>query len=151
ADPEKLVVYEENVLGERSAFVPRPTTENLQKAADYLVPVSDVRIVAASGTTLPTLKVVPRWDYPIDGMLQYLHKVKNGLDVYYFANSSNSSASFDATLRGEFETLERWNPTTGETTPLAASELKFDEATGTTTLRVDLKSIECIFFVGKKR
>ena len=151
ADPEKLVVYEETVFGERSAFVPRPTTENLQKAADYLVPVSDVRIVAAPGTTLPTLKVVPRWDYPIDGMLQYLHKVKNGLDVYYFANSSNSAASFDATLRGEFETLERWNPTTGETTPLAASELKFDEKTGTTTLRVDLKSIECVFFVGKKR
>lgn len=151
ANPENLVVYEENVFGERSAFVPRPTTANLEKAANYLVPVPDVRIVAAPGTTLPTLNVVPRWDYPLEGMLQYLHKVKNGLDVYYFANSSNSAASFDAALRGEFESLERWDPTTGETAPLPESAMKFDAESGTTTVRVDLKSIECVFFVGKKR
>ncbi len=145
---EETIAYEDSVYRERAVFVPRPTTENLKAACDYLVPVADVKIEAVEGTTIPTLNVVPRWDYPVDGMFQYLHKVKNGLDVYYFANSSNNDAQFVATLRGKFKTLETWDPISGETQTLDVQSV--DEEKGTTSVQLTLKSIESVFVVGEK-
>ena len=138
------IVYEDSIYRERAAFVPRPTTENLKAARDYLLADLDVRIEPAEGTTIPVLNVVPRWEYPEDGMFQYVHKVKNGMDVYYFANSSNSPAKFVATLRGTFGTLETWNPVTGEIKPLNASV-----ENGKTTVDLELNPIESIFVVGR--
>ncbi|MBQ4202097.1 MAG: hypothetical protein II655_00175, partial [Thermoguttaceae bacterium] len=134
----------------RAVFVPRPTTENLKAAADYLVPTPDVKIEAADGTEIPTLNVVPRWDYEIDGMFQYIHKVKNGMDVYLFANSSNRDAEFTATLRGTFKSLELWDPITGETAPVAPEKIAVDEANGTTAVKLALKSIQSVFVVGER-
>lgn len=146
--PENAVLFEEPIYRERAVFVPRPTTDALRAAADYLVPTPDVKIEpATAGGVLPTLKVVPRWDYEIDGMLQYLHKVKNGLDVYYFANSSNDAADFNATLRGTFESLEFWNPINGEITAIPTT---VDAKKGTTTVRVSLDSVESVFVVGRR-
>ena len=147
---DKTVAYEDSVYRERAVFVPRPTTENLKAAADYLVPTPDVNIEAADGTEIPTLNVVPRWDYPIDGMFQYIHKVKNGMDVYLFANSSNRDAEFTATLRGTFKSLELWDPITGETSPVDPAKISVDEANGTTAVKLALKSIQSVFVVGER-
>ena len=146
---DKTVAYEDSVYRDRAVFVPRPTTENLKAAADYLVPTPDVKIEAADGTEIPTLNVVPRWDYPIDGMFQYIHKVKNGMDVYLFANSSNRDAEFTATLRGTFKSLELWDPITGETSPVAPEKISVDETNGTTAVKLSLKSIQSVFVVGE--
>ena len=131
--------------------MPRPTAEALRAAADYLVPVPDVKIQAVEGTQIPTLNVVPRWDYPEDGMVQYIHKVKNGVDVYYFANSSNSDAKFTATLRGSFKWIDLWNPRTGETTRVDQTDVVSASEDGTTTVTLDLPSIESVFVVGEKK
>ena len=151
--PSELTTYEEPIYRDRAVFVPRPTTDALRAAADYLAPVADVRLRAIEGTEIPTLNVTPRWDYPHDGMVSYIHKVKNGLDVYFFANSSNTPAEFTATLRGTFNWLEIWNPITGETTRVDqnADVASVDEEKGTTTVRMSLKSIECAMIVGEKR
>ena len=148
----QLTTYEEPVYAERAVFVPRPTTEALRAAADYLVPTPDIRIEAVPGTELPTLNVVPRWDYPVDGMLSYIHKVKNGVEVYYIANSSNSAAEFTATLRGTFKWIDLWNPITGETVRVDqnADVVSVDEAKGTTTVRMSLKAIDCGIIMGEK-
>ncbi len=144
------VVYEEPIYRDRAVFLPRPTTDALRAAADYLIPTPDVRIEPVEGTEIPVLNVTPRWDYEIDGMFQYMHKVKNGLDVYFFANSSNNPADFVATLRGTFKTLEFWNPINGEITTIDSSLIKVDEEKGTTSVRMSLKSIECLYVVGEK-
>ena len=150
---EKLVAYEEPIYRDRAVFVPRPTTDALRAAADYLVPIPDVCLEPVEGTEIPVLNVTPRWDYPIDGMVSYIHKVKNGNDVYFFANSSNSPAEFTATLRGTFSRLELWNPITGATTRLDPDSdlVTVDGEKGTTTVRMSLASIECAFIVGEKR
>ncbi|MBQ9813996.1 MAG: hypothetical protein IJM54_11885 [Thermoguttaceae bacterium] len=145
---DETVAYEDTIYRDRAVFAPRPTTENLKAACDYLVPVPDVKIEPLDGVEIPTLNVVPRWDYPIDGMFQYMHKVKNGLDVYYFANSSNSPAKFAATLRGQFDALETWNPLTGVITWI---ESTFDPEKGTTTVKLELNPIECVYVVGAAR
>ena len=84
-------------------------------------------------------------------MVQYLHKVKNGTEVYYFANSSNSAAEFTATLRGTFRWIDLWDPHTGETTRVDqnADIVTVDEASGTTNVKLKLDAIRCIFVLGK--
>lgn len=145
---ENTIAYEDSIYRDRAVFVPRPTTENLQAACDYLVPVPDVAVKPLDGTTIPTLNVVPRWEYPEDGMFQYMHTVKNGLDAYYFANSSNAPAKFSAGLRGEFDALETWDPLTGEIKPI---ESTFDSERGVTTVKLELEPIESVYVVGVKK
>ncbi|MGI6402403.1 MAG: glycosyl hydrolase [Thermoguttaceae bacterium] len=149
---EDLTTYEDPIYRDRAVFVPRPTSEALRAAADYLAPVADVRLEPVEGTELPTLNVVPRWDYEIDGMLSYIHKVKNGTDVYFIANSSNRPAELTATLRGTFRWLDIWNPITGETTRVDQNPeiTTIDAEKGTTTVRMSLKSIECAMILGER-
>lgn len=145
---ENTIAYEDSIYRDRAVFVPRPTTENLQAACDYLVPVPDVAVKPLDGTTIPTLNVVPRWEYPEDGIFQYMHKVKNGLDAYYFANSANAPAKFSAGLRGEFDALETWDPLTGEIKPIKST---FDSERGVTTVKLELEPIESVYVVGVKK
>lgn len=148
---DKLVEYEEPIYRERAVFVPRPTTEALKAAADYLVPVPDVKIEPVEGTTIPVLNVTPRWVYEHEGMLQYIHKVKNGFEVYLFANSSNSPSEFTATLRGTFRWVDVWDPFTGETTRVdQTDQVTVDAEKGTTTVKLSLKPIESVFVLGVK-
>ena len=85
-------------------------------------------------------------------MVSYIHKVKNGTDVYFIANSSNNPAEFNATLRGTFRWIDIWNPITGETERVDqnADVVTVDKEKGTTTVRMSLKSIECKMIVGEK-
>ncbi|MDO5309451.1 MAG: hypothetical protein Q4G03_08160 [Planctomycetia bacterium] len=145
-----VVCYEESIERERAVFVPRPTAENLQRALDYLDYQPDVKVAPVEGTVMPKLTVVPRWAYPHDGMFQYLHKVKNGLDVYLLANSSNSTADFNVTLRGLFDSLEFWNPLTGLCEAIPQDQLKRDENAKTTTVHVTLERVQSIYIVGQK-
>ena len=86
-------------------------------------------------------------------MVSYIHKVKNGTEVYFIANSSNKPAEFNATLRGTFKWIDLWNPMTGETTRVDQNLeiVSVDQEKGTTTVRMSLKSIECAMIVGEKR
>ena len=143
--------YEETIYNDRAAFVPRPTTEALTDALQRLDYIPDVAIAPVEGATIPTLDVTPRWAYPHNGMFQYIHKVKNGVDVYLFANSSNSPVKCNATLRGIFDTLEFWNPVTGETAPIPDDAVTIDLERQTTTARVELGRVESVFVVGKKK
>ena len=51
-------------------------------------------------------------DYPLIPSLQYIHKVIDGRNIYYFANTGGSSVSDTITLRGKMN-LEEWDPHTG--------------------------------------
>lgn len=149
--PAELVEYNDSIQRDRAVFVPRPTDDALKAAFDYLEPTPDVKIASATDAPIPTLNVVPRWDYDLNGMFQYIHKVKNGIDVYLFANSSNDPVEFTATLRGKFRWVDLWNPHTGETTRIDGSDaVAFDQEKGVTTVRLALKSIESAFILGVK-
>ena len=45
-------------------------------------------------------------------MLSYIHKVKDGRNVYYFANSTDEGVEMDVVLRGKLK-LQCWNPHDG--------------------------------------
>lgn len=136
-----------------AVFLPRPTVDALQMAVDLLLPLPDVRLIPVDGKPLPVLNVTPRWDYPIEGMLQYIHKVRDGRDFYYLANSSNEDAEFDLQLSGSFRSLEIWNPRTGEIDPIPADRIQSDRIEGrpVTTTRIHLGSVEDLFVVGEPK
>ena len=51
-------------------------------------------------------------------MLSYLHKVKDGRQVYFVANSADQRVDMDLTVRGHVS-LQRWDPLDGS---VAAAE-----------------------------
>jgi len=80
-----------------------------------------------------------------DGALTYIHKVKDGRDIYFFANSSPQDIDTKVVLRGK-KTLRIWNPHTGaqqdaESTP--------GEVNGqpVTNIHLVLPSVTSQFFV----
>jgi hypothetical protein len=81
-----------------------------------------------------------------DGALTYIHKVKNGRDIYFFANSSAKPVDTKFVLRGR-KTLKIWNPHTGTQ---EQAEFTPGEANGqpVTTVRLVLPSVASLFYIG---
>lgn len=143
---ENAIMYEEPIVAERAIFLPQPTTKALAQALEKLLPVPDVSITPAAGHELPMLNVTPRWDYPVDGMLQYIHKIKENRNIWFFANSSNRDAVCEIELRGHFRSLELWNPNTGEISPLTVKAGERNSVP-VTQLSLTLPPITSLFIV----
>ena len=47
------------------------------------------------------------------GVFSYVHKVKDGKDIFFFANSSDDVISTEILIRGKLK-LENWNPHNGD-------------------------------------
>ena len=52
--------------------------------------------------------------------LGFVHRRTNEADIYFLANTSNTPQAFTATFRVPARRAERWNPLTGDVTPLPA-------------------------------
>jgi hypothetical protein len=88
-------------------FVPHPSPEALQAALDRVAPQPDIDFAGAPR---------PRAG---SGQLAYIHKVKDGRDIVFVANSSDEAVSSKISIRGALR-LEVWDPYTGEIRPAAA-------------------------------
>jgi hypothetical protein len=92
-----------NDQGGRAVFFPKPTRAKLSGALSQKP--ADVRFdpVPALVTDM--------------GKFSYIHKIKSGKDIYYFANSSDETIETEVLLRGALS-LENWNPHNGNTSKL---------------------------------
>ena len=79
------------------------------------------------------------------GHFTYIHKVMDERNIYFFANSSDTSVNPTITLRGEFQNLEVWNPMTGERTPLTVTVKD-----GMTTFKLKFGNVTSLFVVEAK-
>jgi hypothetical protein len=136
-EPGYLVNH--NPANGRAFFLPQPEPALLQAVLKQVLPVRDVNI---QETMWP---VKEGRDY--EGALTYLHKVKNGQDIYFFANSSDKSVDTTVVLRGKKQ-LQIWDPHTGEK---ALSHAKFGSEDGSpvTTVRLALAPASSLFYVGE--
>ncbi len=82
------------------------------------------------------------------GALTYLHKVKNGQDIYFFANSSERHVDTEVILRGKKD-LQIWNPHTGEREQ-APSKHTGANGSPTTTVRLVLPPYSSLFYIQKE-
>ena len=77
----------------------------------------------------------------IGGNFTYIHKILDGRDIYFFANSGDTPISAKVKLRG-YKSLELWDPHTGEKKAVyTVSE------NGATTLLVELDPVKSVFFI----
>lgn len=89
-------------------------------------------------------------DYPQCSDLQYIHKVVDNRNVYYFANTGSSSIETELLLRGDIR-LEGWDPHTGSSKKLL-TESKKDRASDLphTKVKLSLKPYHSLFLVEEK-
>jgi len=123
-----------NPAGGQSLFIPNTQPWLVDFALRQVLPQRDVDIQQPPVTP----KVGP--DY--DGALTYIHKIKDGRDIYFFANSTSKDIDTKVILRGK-KTLKIWDPHSGAS--LKPAELT--EGDATTTLRLVLPSTTSLFFV----
>jgi hypothetical protein len=106
-------------------------------ALKQVLPLRDVDIQETMGAL--------RRGNEYEGALTYIHKVKNGRDIYFFANSSPKAIDTKVVLRGK-KALTIWNPHTGgqEAAELTTSEVSSQPVT---TIHLVLPSVSSLFFI----
>lgn len=110
-----------NTSGGRAYFIPAPHAAMLKKVLDDTGRSWDVRFendISVSG-----------------GNLSYLHKKLNGKDVFFFANSSETTVDVTVSLNGDHK-LQLWNPHNGHMTHLTTVRAV---AAGNRSTRAQLK------------
>jgi hypothetical protein len=76
---------------------------------------------------------------------RYIHKAKNGRQVFFFANLDPALAESMVTLRGRLD-LEAWDPHTGTIQPLESTHTNRD-GTDFTQVRLALPHLKSVFLV----
>jgi hypothetical protein len=84
-----------NSKGGKAYFIPSPDGAKIRETLDQTGLIFDV-------------------DYPISENLRYLHKIIEGKDIFYFANTGGTSVNTSVTLHGSYKP-EKWDPHTGLT------------------------------------
>ena len=121
-----------SAAGGKAIFLARPDAAQLRRALAEAADVYDVQ-----------------FDKPLevkDGNLTYIHKVKEGRDIYFFANSGNAAVETDVRLRGKLQ-LELWDPHTGGQMPLRSAPQR-QNGRDVTVFRLTLPGQRSLFVVG---
>ncbi|QIL88563.1 hypothetical protein GNX18_01350 [Microbulbifer sp. SH-1] len=95
-----------NATGGKSAFLDKPDADSIAKILDQAKIAPDVEF---KGKPTPTSG---------NGQFGYIHRQRDGSDIYYFGNSSDDKIETIAKLRGQFKTLSLWNPHDGSSVPI---------------------------------
>lgn len=123
------------VAKRRAAFIAEPTPEAIGAALEEFGIAADIRFERAPGPT------------PDNGRFGYIHKQRDGDDIYFFGNSSGEEVSTSVSLRGNLADLELWNPHTGEITPIADVGL----GTSETTFQLKIGPVSSAIVVGRRQ
>ncbi|MEO8659648.1 MAG: glycosyl hydrolase [Bryobacteraceae bacterium] len=123
-----------NASGGRLYLLAKPSVEALKAVLREVLPVRDVDFAEAAWPVETGRKY--------DGALTYIHKVKDGRDVYFFANSSKKVVDTIVTLRGN-KALTLWNPHDGTR---GTADLKHEGEL--TKVRLVLPPVSSSFYIG---
>lgn len=126
-----------NKAGGQALFLPNTDPWLMDYALKQVLPQRDVDIQEPLGLL--------RRGNQYEGALTYIHKVKDGRDIYFFANSSPQAIDTKVVLRGR-KSLRIWNPHTGTQEP---AEFTAGQANGkdVTTVHLVLPSVSSRFFI----
>jgi hypothetical protein len=139
---ELVIPYlKQNEKGGRAYFMPNYTLAALQTVLRQANPVPDV----AFDLPATPVKVVPEYA----GSLTYIHKVKDGREIYFFANSTDNPIDTKVTLRGNVK-LSIWDPMTGKSRPVEATHASTQPSQDVTTVPLKLEPVSGLFYVQDK-
>jgi hypothetical protein len=129
-----------NAAGGQAIFLPVAHPWLIDYALKLVLPQRDVDI------QMPMAPIRTGTDY--DGALTYIHKVKDGRDIYFFANSSQQAVDTNVVLRGA-KKLTIWDPHNGTQ---RAAEFTAGDAGGqaVTTVRLVLPPVTSLLYIGEQ-
>jgi hypothetical protein len=125
-----------NGKGGKAIFIANPTAELLSKTIAELLPAADVIFI-------DTPKITSKLGY-----FSYLHKIQNGKDIYFFANSSDNNLDTEVLLRGKLN-LENWNPNTGDVSTLQNVTYAKKNGQIYTRCKLNLSAVKSTFWISK--
>jgi len=129
-----------NAAGGRAYFLPNYTPAMIETIMREAVPVWDVAIAE------------PMWPVTLGrqyaGSLTYLHKVKDGREIYFFANSTDRAVDTKVVLRGGVD-LDVWDPINGQIQPIEETHSKNDQGQELTTVPLKLGAVTAVFLVSR--
>lgn len=147
-----------NEAGGQTYFLVDPDREKLRKVLEKCLPVRDVAFAEKEwntgqlssykpGLTLDSKEWMDmqRPDYP--GALTYTHKVKEGRDLYFFANSSLTALDTEVRLRGSKKILA-WDPHTGQSMDLNQKRISV-KGEPCTEVQLVLASTKSLFLIAE--
>ncbi|NQV34779.1 MAG: hypothetical protein HQ515_18950, partial [Phycisphaeraceae bacterium] len=117
-----------NKQGGMAIFLETPTSSLLREALDRMVEVYDVT-------------------FEVGKELRYIHKIKDGQGIYFFANLSKRPISTWVELRGPVSP-EVWNPHTGNISAPQSSRVKRGDS-DVTRVKIELPVTGSLFIVNK--
>lgn len=135
------IFSQRNEAGGRGYFVGTPYTSVLEEILREVLPVKDIDM-----QTAPDYYV--KMDHDYAGGITCTHKVRDGKDIYYFANSTDQPLQTTVAVRGSKSSVEAWNPHDGERNVVNAtvSERKGEKVT---EFALDLPALSGMFFVAR--
>ena len=141
ADEYMVHFVNHNAGGGRAYFLPNYTPPMMQAIMREVLPVPDVNIA----TPMLPVKMGPGYD----GSLTYIHKVKDGRNIYLIANSTDNPVDSKVTLRGNLK-LSIWDPTTGKILSVDQTHSKHASGQDVTTLPLKVEPASAEFLVEDK-
>jgi len=127
------IKYNDNGIKGKAIHIPNPTEQNLSEA---------ININAAADIQFsPNPKLTSAL-----GKFNYIHKIKDGRQIYFFSNSSNEAIETEVILKGHFQ-LHQANPHTGEISILMDTEHLKIENQEFTKARLTLSPVSAIFWI----
>ncbi|HEV2597870.1 glycosyl hydrolase [Sphingopyxis sp.] len=135
--PEGVTPIRANRRGGKTVFVPKPSAAVLADVFDRLGAAPDVAI---DGNPSPRSG---------NGVFGYIHRQKEGKEIYFFGNSSDTPLDTMVELRGRVNKPQIWDPHSGTVAP--ATEVSYQSRGGVETTRLKLKvgAISGQFVVGE--
>lgn len=135
AMPDGVSEIRNNAKGGKAIFIRKPSPNALANAFDRLGVTPDV---AFEGNPAPRTG---------NGLFGYIHHQKEGKDIYFFGNSSDTPIDTMVELRGHLSAAQIWNPHTGA---VGATEVTYDHSPAgeTTRVRLQIGALSSRFIVG---
>lgn len=124
-----------NGAGGKAIFIRKPSPDVLSNAFARLGVAPDV---AFEGNPAP---------HTGNGLFGYIHRQKEGKDIYFFGNSSDTPIDTIVELRGHLSAPQIWNPHTGTVAATQATYAR-SRAGETTRLRLQVGALSSRFIVG---
>ena len=138
-DPEEEIppsIFKSNANGGQCAFMKTVSADKLDHLFRQMGISADVRF---DGLPLPENKI---------GYINYIHKQKEGKDIWFMTNTTENQLKSEISLRGSFEKLECWDPHTGKIVPVSPGRKEEREGEVYTRVTISLPSVSSLFLVG---
>lgn len=127
------ILTNKNSKGGKAIFIPKPTKETLQAA---------LAAISADVQFEPNPTAVEF------GKFSYIHKIRDGKHIYYFANSSDETINTEVLLRGKLR-LKRWDPHTGKITTINDVSRVVINGETYTKCGLHFKGVQSVFYLNE--